>query len=551
MSSVQLNAYGVQDEVTGTLVLTVHDPLKEVSSVGFYVTDGAGTRSARLGADRIPSPGVYEKDVLLDLNGETRIEPDVALADGTVLKPGPESFSRNSAQVGRLQVGPGVEAWMHNPYADEVGAPTAHISRLEVGAKKSANSNQPAILRIHQSGSGAAEFFKPLGKTLQLRETPGGSGTWFTHFLVNGASVRATGHIQTDSYVYAHWNSAGRRMRMGEIYGVAGLHTPDSEMKFNIEGTGPFRFTFANAERMSVHGDGWMHLHGGLHVSRGNATGGGIVLADDGDIVDLNDSYCSMRFTNGVRIFSGNRGGSPVITLASSGQVHANALYVNTSAGQIRTDLGGASDILFANTNRTKAMWVGTGPTFETGPRIGFYGDSNTFRPGQVWFTIGGTPTPRSRGSAWSDVPPPGTPEPWPPSATRTGTAGGRARSRPPTSLRRRAVRSRRTSPRSRTTRSAWSTGSAWRASTTSPTRARTGASASSPMRPTSCSPARSGTGSTFRTRSGSSSGRCSNWGIGWSSWGIGWRGWRGGPEPAPQDARGGPAREDQRTHEE
>lgn len=398
MSSVQLNVYGAQDEVTGTLVLTVHDPLAEVSSIGFYVTDGSGTRSARLAADRTPSPGVYEKDVLLDLHAETLIEPDVALTSGAVLKPGAESFSRNSAEMGRLQVGPGVETWMHNPYADEVGAPTAHISRLEVGGKKSVNGNQPAILRIHQAGTGAAEFFKPRGTTLELRETPGGNGTWFNHFLVNGASVRATGHIQADSYSYAHWNTPGWRLRMGEIYGVAGLYTPDSQMRFEIGGTGPFRFTVGNAEKMSVHGDGWMHLHGGLHVSRSNATGGGIVLAEDGDIVDLNDGYCSMRFSNGVRIFSGNRQGSPVVTLASNGQVHANALYVNTSAGQIRTDLGHATDILFANTNRRTAMWVGNGPTFETGPRIGFYGDSNTFRAGEVWFTIGGDANPADPG---------------------------------------------------------------------------------------------------------------------------------------------------------
>jgi hypothetical protein len=64
-------------------------------------------------------------------------------------------------------------------------------------------------------------------------------------------------------------------------------------------------------------------LTGNLTVSSGNATGGGIILADDGDIVDLNDAYCSMRFSYGVRIFSANRGGSPVITLGSNGVVTA------------------------------------------------------------------------------------------------------------------------------------------------------------------------------------------------------------------------------------
>jgi hypothetical protein len=63
---------------------------------------------------------------------------------------------------------------------------------------------------------------------------------------------------------------------------------------------------------------------GSVTVSTNNATGGGIILADDGDIVDLNDGYASMRFSLGVRIFSANRGGSPVITLANTGAISAN-----------------------------------------------------------------------------------------------------------------------------------------------------------------------------------------------------------------------------------
>jgi hypothetical protein len=63
---------------------------------------------------------------------------------------------------------------------------------------------------------------------------------------------------------------------------------------------------------------------GNLTVSSGNVSGGGIILADDGDIVDLNDGYASLRFSLGVRIFSANRGGSAVITLANTGAISAN-----------------------------------------------------------------------------------------------------------------------------------------------------------------------------------------------------------------------------------
>lgn len=72
--------------------------------------------------------------------------------------------------------------WHHNPYGDAVGEPTASIGRLEVGG-----SGAPAILRLHQEGTGAAEFYKS-GQTLTLRETPGDGG-WFNKFSIMGADV--------------------------------------------------------------------------------------------------------------------------------------------------------------------------------------------------------------------------------------------------------------------------------------------------------------------------------------------------------------------------
>ena len=74
---------------------------------------------------------------------------------------------------------------------------------------------------------------------------------------------------------------------------------------------------------------------GNIHVSQSNATGGGIILADDGDIVDLNDSWCSMRFTSGVRIYSANRGGSAVISLGSNGVISAGNITTGVNASHI------------------------------------------------------------------------------------------------------------------------------------------------------------------------------------------------------------------------
>jgi hypothetical protein len=68
-----------------------------------------------------------------------------------------------------------------------------------------------------------------------------------------------------------------------------------------------------------------LSLTGNLTVSSGNSTGGGIILADDGDIVDLNDGFCAMRFSSGVRIHSGNRSGGAVIKLGSGGDIIASS----------------------------------------------------------------------------------------------------------------------------------------------------------------------------------------------------------------------------------
>lgn len=73
-----------------------------------------------------------------------------------------------------------------------------------------------------------------------------------------------------------------------------------------------------------------------ITVSVNNTTGGGIILADDGDIVDLNDGYCTMRFTSGVKVYSGNKTGSARILLGSDGAITANSNI---------TAYGNASDI--------------------------------------------------------------------------------------------------------------------------------------------------------------------------------------------------------------
>jgi hypothetical protein len=82
-----------------------------------------------------------------------------------------------------------------------------------------------------------------------------------------------------------------------------------------------------------------LSVEGSITISTNNATGGGIILADDGDIVDLNDAYCSMRFSAGVRIFSANRGGSAVITLGSNGNLTTSGTITENSSIRYKKDI--------------------------------------------------------------------------------------------------------------------------------------------------------------------------------------------------------------------
>ena len=85
---------------------------------------------------------------------------------------------------------------------------------------------------------------------------------------------------------------------------------------------------------------------GSIRVSSNNTTGGGIVLADDGDIVDLNDGYASMRFSQGVRVYSTNAGGSVRHTLHSDGTFTATGNINSSSDVRLKDNVEEIEDAL-------------------------------------------------------------------------------------------------------------------------------------------------------------------------------------------------------------
>jgi hypothetical protein len=109
-------------------------------------------------------------------------------------------------------------------------------------------------------------------------------------------------------YINAFGGTANANVYLGNMY---------SPIFYDLNDTGYYcnPNSSSNFSSLSVVGN--------ITVSAGNTTGNGIILADDGDIVDLNDGYCSMRFSYGLRVFSGNRTGSAQVALTYQGNVVA------------------------------------------------------------------------------------------------------------------------------------------------------------------------------------------------------------------------------------
>jgi hypothetical protein len=75
-----------------------------------------------------------------------------------------------------------------------------------------------------------------------------------------------------------------------------------------------------------------------LTVNAAGTTGQGIILSDDGDIVDNNDGAATFRFTGGVKINNGNKsaGTTTNITLSNTGNITASG---SVTASQITSNV--------------------------------------------------------------------------------------------------------------------------------------------------------------------------------------------------------------------
>jgi VCBS repeat-containing protein len=115
------------------------------------------------------------------------------------------------------------------------------------------------------------------------------------------------------------------KLRVTDYLGstVYGTVTVDSTGEWSWSGDSSTTGSFAAATAS---------LTGNLSISTANALGGGISISDAGDIADLNDGYASMRFTNGIKIYSASKGGTGKIALNSNGTIYSGSSKFLTSS---------------------------------------------------------------------------------------------------------------------------------------------------------------------------------------------------------------------------
>ena len=106
-----------------------------------------------------------------------------------------------------------------------------------------------------------------------------------------------------------------------------------------------------------------------LHVSTGNGTGVGIRLADDGDIVDNNDGWATMRFSNGVIVSRGNRTNGARAYIGADGNTQATS----SLRAPIFYDRNDTGYYLDPNTTSNSALRIRGGTLHGPNPTWGAY----------------------------------------------------------------------------------------------------------------------------------------------------------------------------------
>lgn len=145
-----------------------------------------------------------------------------------------------------------------------------------------------------------------------------------------------------------------------------GINNTTGGVRVRARGTGRASIQFTNQAASTEYGaltvgsDGILRWRGSISISESNAGGGGLILSDDGDIVDLNDGYGSFRFSNGIAVYSTKNGGSQVIRLKNTGDIEAvGNVYSNNNQRLVSiNEFTNGSGVGGGSTSGSTANWV-------------------------------------------------------------------------------------------------------------------------------------------------------------------------------------------------
>ncbi|WP_188050681.1 hypothetical protein [Flavobacterium sp. GP15] len=105
-----------------------------------------------------------------------------------------------------------------------------------------------------------------------------------------------------------------------------------------------------------VKSNGEVSSRGSMTVNESGVTGKGLILSDDGDFVDMNDGYGTLRFSSGVKVTDANKGGATVITLGANGRIEATNQIV---AGEVTyTNIDGTVGQVLATDGSGITYWM-------------------------------------------------------------------------------------------------------------------------------------------------------------------------------------------------
>ena len=236
-----------------------------------------------------------------------------------------DSVNKKTARVGGNFTRVGIGTRLEDSYEGlTANAATYEIGELVIIASADTGQTKHGSLHICAANAGAITDFIEIGAPLPVT-TDLNDNVTFTGQAIVAPIVRTTANvgIRTDAPAQDLHVVGNALITTNVIIGEYVAHSGDLNTYIGFPANDTYVVYTNGIKSLEALSNGEVAFTKSIRVSADNTTGGGIIFSDDGDIVDLNDNFCSMRFTSGVRVYSTNKGGNTVITLANTGTISA------------------------------------------------------------------------------------------------------------------------------------------------------------------------------------------------------------------------------------